>query len=359
MSKYKVKGLPWSSGIGKDIRDCNNIDEVINKANLNYYVEKAPLMAKMPFTLNGNNDIDELNDEFAFEGHVYRNCPNAYSTYRTDKNIPLGLVGDRYEVVQNIDAFSFLEDIIGEHKKSTYQFAGIFGYGERMFITIKIPTITEVNTDRGKDIVDNYLVLSNSHDGSSSIDMLLTPVRVFCLNCLNAALKESNNHIRIRHTKNCNNRLTLGQEVIKMACDKAIDAQNLYNQLYKIKISDDDAIKQIFGLIVSEEKYKLILQYDSSIKGFLKLLNRDMYAMDFTGISMRQINQIRNILDYYKNGVEQDSIIGTGWGLYNAITGYNCNVIDNTGEKRLDYLVYGSGNKQSNNILNNIMKLAV
>ena len=116
MSKYHVNGLPWESGIGKNVSDCHSAREVMEKAGLNFIVEKCDLLAKMPFSFTGNNKINSISGEFSRDGYIYRNCPNAYSTYRTDLNVPLGLVKCKYEVVQNMDAFNFFDDAIGEGK---------------------------------------------------------------------------------------------------------------------------------------------------------------------------------------------------------------------------------------------------
>lgn len=49
MSKYSVNGLPWASGIGKDVSDCTTAQEVMQKAGLDFYVDKCDLVARMPF----------------------------------------------------------------------------------------------------------------------------------------------------------------------------------------------------------------------------------------------------------------------------------------------------------------------
>ena len=140
MSKYKVNGLPWNSGIGKDVSDCTSSREVMEKAGLNFIVDKCELVSKMPFNIRGNNNINDIAGEFARDGHIYRTCPNAFGTYRTDTNTPLGLVKAKYEVVQNFDAFAFFDDAIGEGK-AVWDRAGYFGFGHKLFVSAK-PTST-------------------------------------------------------------------------------------------------------------------------------------------------------------------------------------------------------------------------
>ena len=86
---YAAKGFPWSIGTGTNVKDCTTSQEVIEKAGLDFDVQKCELVAKMPFNINGNNNIDDDSNDFAYKGNIFRECPNAYVTYRTDTNISL------------------------------------------------------------------------------------------------------------------------------------------------------------------------------------------------------------------------------------------------------------------------------
>ncbi|MBO7692989.1 MAG: DUF945 domain-containing protein [Acholeplasmatales bacterium] len=351
MSKYTVNGFPWSHGIGVDVSDCTTSKEVMEKAGLNFTVEKCELYAKMPFNLNGSNIIDTRNGEFAQSGNIYRPCPNGYATYRTDENIPLGVVKDKYEVVQNVDAFNFFNDAIGPDK-AIWQYAGMFGYGQRIFVSAKIPVSFDVNHDP----VDNYLVFSNSHDGSCSINILFTPVRVFCTNCLNAAFNKADSYIRLRHTKTIKERLQQGSEILKIACNYAEDAKQLYEALANIKVSDEQVMKYLADLNLTEAEITQLNLFDEK-NGYKKLYARDYLTMERTGISTRKINQIVNMFEYYMDGVGQKEIAGTSWGAYNAVTGFYSNVANLSGTKRMDSILYGNANNVMNKALNQAYEL--
>lgn len=351
MSKYNVLGLPWANGLGTNVEDCITSQEVMQKAGLDYSVKKCELVAEMPFTINGNNMVVETMGEFVHDTKIYRPCPNAYATYRTDKNIPLGVVKEKYEVVQNIDAFTFFNDAIGEDK-ALWQSAGCLGYGERIFVTAKLPTKTTVNGDP----IDNYLVFSNSHDGTSSINIMFTPIRVACTNMLNGALESADCFIRIRHTKSAKEKLDFGAKVLAAAIEYSYSAQELYKSISAITMKREDALKFIVDLILSdEEKFKL-LNYDDKL-GYEKLLYRDYRTIEVTNISTKKINQICNMFDYYNNGIAQEDIKGTAWGVYNGITGYYSNVVNLGGQKRMDSLLYGGANKTMMKALNQLVKL--
>lgn len=345
MRTYEVKGLPWSIGLGKNVSDCHSAKEVMKKAGLDFKVEKCPLVSKMPFSLKGNNIINEADGDFSYNGHIYRDCPNAYGTYRTDINIPLGIVKSKYEVIQNVDAFNFFDDAIG-YNKAQWECAGYFGFGQKIFVTAKIPSDFDVN----KDPVKSYLIFSNNHDGNGSIAILFSPIRVFCTNILNSAFNKADSYIRIRHTRTAKEKLQIGTEILRIACKHAESTKELYESLYKIPMTDKQVMEYIANLNLTEAEQEKLRNYDNKF-GLDKLYRKDYFTLEATKISMRKANKIVAMYNYYHNGAGQDRIIGNAWGAYNAITGYFSNVDTMSGEKRMDSLCYGGANKTMNNAL--------
>lgn len=103
---YKVKGKPWAYSGAIDVSDCATAKEVMLKAGLNFNVAKCELVGKMPIKLTGTDEeLDRIIKEQKEGAHVfgtdiYRKCDNAFATYRTDFNIPLGVVKSKYTIVQ-------------------------------------------------------------------------------------------------------------------------------------------------------------------------------------------------------------------------------------------------------------------
>jgi phage/plasmid-like protein (TIGR03299 family) len=347
---YKVNGLPWGGKLGIDVQDCNTSEEVIKKAGLDFFVEKCELVAKMPFSINGDNSINDQMGDFSYGGSIYRECPNGYATYRTDKNIPLGIVKSKYEVIQNIDAFNFINSAIGEDK-AIFQKAGCFGYGHKVFITAKLPISTTV----GGDPIDNYLVFSTSHDGSGSIDILFTPVRMLCLNMLNSSIEESSSHIRIKHTKTAKDRLDFGAEMLKIAIEYAKSSQLLYESLLTIKMTDDQVRDYIARLQLNSNQYNALTECNKDYN-IRKLFDKDYITLQRNEISTQKSNTINTIFDYYKNGIAQEPIVGSAWGAYNAITGYYSNIKNQEGEKRMNNLIFGNDRLATSKALNLVMQ---
>ena len=354
MARYKMKGLPWAHGIGTNVEHCTTAKEVMEAAGLNWSVDKCPIVAKMPFRLGSTNveDLVDSDTAFSYGGSIYRDLDNAFATYRTDINVPLGLVKERYEVVQNLDVFNFFDSAIGKDK-AVWQYAGMMGYGQKIFVTAKLPVTTTVLGEP----IDNYLVFSNSHDGTSSVDIMFTPVRVFCTNCLNAARKAAAVHIRLKHTKTIAERLELGSDVLKVACEFAISAKELYDSLTTIKMTDKQVMNYLASLQLTEEEIIRVAEEDK-LHGIEKLFARDYLTMSRCNISTRKANQLATMFDYYQNGIAQQKIVGTAWGAYNAVTGYYSNVYNKEGSKRLDSLMWGSANANMNKALNEVFEYA-
>ena len=108
-----------------------------------------------------------------------------------------------------------------------------------------------------------------------------------------------------------------------------------------------DLIKVITGIrrcgksvILSEIKEEISKETDNIID----LNFEDYLTLERTNISTRKANQIAAMFEYYLDGFGQNKIVGTAWGAYNAVTGYQSNIVNMSGEKRMDSLLYGGAN---------------
>lgn len=345
MMSYKSKGLPWHNVCRADVRECKSAREVMEVAELDWNVTKCPIYAQMPIMLGGDNTVGD--DAFMNNQNIYRPVDKAYATYRTDINFPLGVVKSKYEVVQNVDAFAFFDSIIGNNEAS-WESAGYCGHGEQVFVTVKLPNCGDVNGDK----IDQYLVFGNSHDGTTSLDIMLTPIRVACVNLLNTGIDAASAHIKLRHTKSVNDRLEIGTEVLRAACQQAKEAVDIYRVLETIKMGDDAIIKFLIELNMNDKELEGLKDVPN---GYEQLFMRNQLAVDASGISSRKLNTIINMYQYYKGGIAQADIKGTAWGAYNAVTGYYSHVANLEGDKRMQSLLYGSS---YNNITKALKTLA-
>ncbi len=196
-SFFSVREKAWH-GLGQIVTDYPTSAEAIKYAGLDYTVEKRKLFTYDTENQNANRDTEIVIPEV--------DVPDYFATIRTDNDTVLGVVGKDYEVVQNIEAFSFFDSIVGGDGIQ-YETAGALGKGERIFITAKLPGYIKVGN---ADLIEQYLFLTTSHDGLGSITAAFTPVRIVCNNTLNAALRNHSNSIKIRHTMGCEGKTGTG-----------------------------------------------------------------------------------------------------------------------------------------------------
>ncbi|MBW7891982.1 MAG: DUF945 domain-containing protein [Chitinophagaceae bacterium] len=298
-SFFSVKEKAWH-GLGQIVQDYPTSAEAIQYAGLDYDVVKSPLYTKAEgFSIDPNGMVNS---------GTSIDVPHYYATLRTDNNAVLGVVGRDYEVVQNRDAFSFFDSITGNGDGIMYETAGALGKGERIFITAKLPGYIRVGND---DMIEKYLFLTTSHDGSGSITAAFTPIRIVCANTLNAAMHHKSNTIRIRHTTNVKQRLEEAHRVMGIANTRAVQLEEVFNRWAKVRITDSEVKKLIqAALVPNKEVLKNLAEG-----------NADELSTCF-------VNICDNAYEYAMSNPTQlqETTKGSLFGAYNAVTGYFQNV---------------------------------
>ncbi|ROI14540.1 DUF932 domain-containing protein [Epilithonimonas hominis] len=315
-SFFSVQQKAWH-GLGQIVEDYPTSEEAIKFAGLDYEVVKSPLFTK-------GSTLIETEDGLKL-GSSDLDVPDYFANIRTDNNAVLGVVGKDYHIVQNCEAFSFFDSIVGSNKGILYETAGALGKGERIFITAKLPDYIRVGN--GDDITEKYIFLTTSHDGSGSITAAFTPVRIVCQNTLNASLRNMTNVVRIKHTSGAKQRIETAHKVMGLANTMSNQLEGMFNEWSKIRISDDD-VKQLIQVSLCPNKKTLEL---------LKKGDEDEVSTMFK-------NTVEDAFAYAMMSETQqmETTKGTLFGAYNAVTGYFQNVRkyrDN--ESKLQSIVMG------------------
>lgn len=276
-------------GLGQIVDKAMTASEAIHLANLDYEVGKTTIHAAIsdaPVTVDSMEHMVKIEDKFA--------------TYRSDTKVPLGIVGSRYEIVQNKDAFAFFDSII-DNGEAVFETAGVLGNGERIFVTAKLPEDMLV----AGEPCDKYIILTNSHDGTSSIIAGFTMVRIVCNNTLQAALKGLTNKVLIQHRIGAKDRLGEAYKVMNIASKYMTEVSEVFNQMARTPITDEGLQKYIID--VMQPEYKTLKSQEDAEK-----------------ISTRFKNQVTSIYDFAMSHPTQqtDAARGTVWGAYNSISGY-------------------------------------
>jgi len=298
-SFFSVKEKAWH-GLGQIVEQYPNSAEAIQFAGLDYEVEKRPL-----FTNSLNNDLAGIDTGISIPKI---NVPAYFATVRNDNNAVLGVVGKDYEVVQNVDAFTFFDAIVGGDSGILYETAGALGKGERIFITAKLPGYIRVGNS---DLIEQYLFLTTSHDGFGSITAAFTPIRIVCNNTLNAALRNHTNCIKIRHTANANDRLKQAHTLMGITGAIGAELEGVFNHWSKVRITDKQ-VKQLIQVAMSPNKEVL----------------KNLAQGKTDDLSTAYKNMVESVCEYGFSSPSQqmETTSGTVFGAYNAITGYFHNV---------------------------------
>lgn len=307
-SFVSVKEKPWHK-LGKIVDKALTSAEAIKYANLDFEVIKM------------QNYIEHNGVQYA--------SPDSFSTFRPDTQKVLGAVGKDYTIIQNKDAFGFFDSIVGEGA-AIFETAGALGNGEQIFLTAKLPkTIVLDNVD----MIEQYLLLSNSHDGSRSIEVLFTPIRVVCNNTLTAALNMSQNKIKIRHTASAHDRLKEAHKLLGIHNELIIEQEHYFNMLAEKQITDEEFITLVCNVFLTPTELREVAMAGINHIG------------ELDSLSTRKRNIMQEVLTYYEKGPGQDiaTASGTMWGAYNAITGYYQNSKDFTdNDKKIKSNFYGA-----------------
>lgn len=168
--------------------------------------------------------------------------PDAFANVRDRDNRVLGIVGKRYKIVQNSEAFEFTDSLLGEGVR--YETAGALGNGSKIWLLAKLPKDYKILGD----VVDPYVVFTNSFDGSGSIKVACTPIRVWCSNTLNLALKKAKRTWSARHSGSVNAKLEEARETLELADTYMQMLGSKFEELHKIKM-DDDAVRKAVKIL--------------------------------------------------------------------------------------------------------------
>jgi len=321
-SFFSTKERAWH-GLGTIVEQYPTSAEAIRFAGLDYTVEKRPLFIHDDIGFNSQS----LNQDIVLSDIE---VPNYYANVRTDNKAVLGVVGKDYEIVQNVDAFTFFDSIVGGGDGILYETAGALGKGERIFITAKLPGYIRVGND---DFIEKYLFLTTSHDGFGSITAAFTPIRVVCNNTLNAAMRNLSGDIKIRHTASANVRLKQAHTLMGISSNLGHELEEVFNHWAKVRITDSE-VKKLIQVAMAPNKETL----------------NNLTAGKTEELSGYYTNTVDKVYEYAMSSPTQqmNTTAGTVFGAYNAITGYFQNVRNyKDGDAKFKSIIEGTAKKRA------------
>ena len=327
-------GLAWHH-LGQRVDGAMHVDEALKLSHADYNVMMQPVMVLTPEVqeriLNGGIDEDTL---------LSLIIPKTKATIRTDINQSLGVVSDNYGVVQNSDAFKFVDMLCSgkdtdREDTPVIETAGVLGRGERVFITAKFPKQIVLDARRD-DLVDMYAVFTTSHDGTGAVRCVITPIRVVCNNTLNLALRQNIGRLYFRHSSNVMSRMDLLNSENAEFAYKTLNLYEVYSNglkeqfdhLRNIRLSEKDLDRIIAEVMLSPDAFEAF--------------KRD--GINSSEIKTRGRNLFLNVKEALESGVGQDiQESGTAMWALNGLTTYYQNVANFSNEEiKFDSLMQGN-----------------
>lgn len=260
-----VRETPWH-GLGTMVQEAPTSKEAIELAGLDWIVEGKPI-----FDSHGNE----------IKGYK-ANVRN------TDDSV-LGVVSDKYKIVNNHEAFDFTDSLIGEGV--TYETAGSLRGGKTIWLLAKMP-----ERDIVGDKFDPYICFTNSHDGLGAIRVCMTPIRVVCNNTLNMALRSAKRSWSTRHMGDMNSKLAEAKETLGLANHYLDELGVVADKLANEKMTDGDIERALDIMYPVSE--------------------------DMTDRKKRNIEDAKNNITMCMMRPDLVQFLNTKWGFINAVSDF-------------------------------------
>lgn len=222
-SMFYVRETPWH-GLGTKVMETPDSEGALIAAGLNWNVIQEPI-----FT--GKNE--------PIRGYK--------ANIRDSDRRVLGVVTDRYKVIQNHEAFAFTDELLGQGVR--YETAGSLQDGKKVWLLAHMPHEYIISGER----ISPYLLFSNTHDGSGAIKVALTPIRVVCNNTLNLALSTAKRSWSMVHTGDIRSKMQEARDTLFMAERYMDELGKEFEALRLKKLSDQKVMEYIEILLPVED----------------------------------------------------------------------------------------------------------
>ncbi|MCM3631140.1 DUF945 domain-containing protein [Paenibacillus glycanilyticus] len=266
-SMFYVREAPWH-GLGIRVEHALTANDALSAAGLDWTVIQKSIQTE---------DLVEI--------------PGYKANIRAADHRLLGVVSDRYKIVQNHEAFAFADELLG--KGVRFETAGSLQNGKKIWLLAKLPESYVIAGDH----ISPYMVFSNSHDGSGSIKVAMTPVRIVCQNTLNLALSSAKRIWTTIHTGNIQSKLDEAKKTL------------LYAELYMDKLG------------VEFERLHTIRTPDHKVQEYIETL---LPIPDkATNLQLRNVKQLRNDLtERYFEAPDLTQVDKNGYRFINAVSDF-------------------------------------
>ena len=264
---FYTREKPWH-GLGTKVEEAPTSTDALRLAGLGWQVIQEPIYTDTGERISG------------YKANV-----------RDSDRKVLGVVTDRYKIIQNQEAFAFTDSLLGEGVR--YETAGALQEGKKVWLLARLPREYIISGER----ISPYLVFSNTHDGSGAVKVALTPIRVVCNNTLNLALNTASRSWSMIHTGNIKNKVWEAKNTLFMAEEYMEKLGKEFENLRKQKLSDQQ-VKEYIELLLPMEKNATAMQSKNIIKLRNDMRSRYYDAPDLKDVGNNAYRFINAVSDF-------------------------------------------------------------
>jgi phage/plasmid-like protein (TIGR03299 family) len=289
-SMFSVRQMPWH-GLGIVLDEYpSSVEEALMGAGLEWQVDQQPVYV---------DAHDSMNRDAGIKVEV----PDYRANVRLDTGQVLGIVSDQYTVVQNEEAFRFLDSLI--NSDLYFETAGSLQNGRKVWVLARIPEFVEV----GGDPFANFLFVTNAHDGTAAVTSAATNVRIVCGNTYGAAMRRADRDAqrtyKFRHVGDLQERFGEAREVMGLTIDYNAQFKEMGDELARRSMSLDKFVDKVAQPLAFNGE-------DPETMGKRALKNR-----------VKQVGVMADIFaGQGEEGDTRGNAPGTAWTAYNTITEY-------------------------------------
>lgn len=312
-----VGTTPWH-GLGNQLSLRQPLEIWQREAGMNWNIEESP--------------VRFLTGTTAHLGSI-QSYPDQKVLYRSDTKAPLSVVSQRYKVVQPSEVLEFYRDLT-EHAGYELETAGVLKGGRKFWALARTGQTAKL---KGNDLINGYLLLATSCDGSLATVVTPTTVRVVCNNTLAIAVNGSTGSIRVPHNTAFNPQAVKRQ--LGISVSQWDDFMYRIRTLSQRRVNTREARSFFLHVICDAEK-------DAQDR---RELNQH-----------RALDKVQSLFSGKGRGSQLESAQNTAWGLLNAVTEY----VDHerrarSTDHRLDSAWFGQGANLKQKALDNALDLVV
>lgn len=294
-----VNQVPWH-GLGNQLVAGQSLEAWQTAAGMDWEIKESPVR----FMTESAGNLGAI-----------MSFPENKVLFRSDTNVPLSVVGNRYQVVQPSEILAFYKDLT-EVAGYELETAGVLKGGKKLWALARTG---QSSTLKGSDTVNAYILLATACDGTLATTAQFTSVRVVCNNTLAVALAGGSGAVKVPHST------TFDPQAVKAQLGVSVSSWDSF--MYRMK-----------GL--SERKVKSTEAFNYFLRVFTSEPNKSGAGVT----NERAMTKAMALYEGAGKGADLASSKGTAFGLLNSVTEF----VDHkrramSTDHRLDSAWFGQG----------------